>query len=181
MEALLTYGGVYMDIDLVALKPMDALIAEGHSCILGQEMTAEGSHPHGLGNAYMLAAKGAPFFQEWYQGYKKFDFHQWAALSVHLPIRLSHAMPGYCHELSPFAFYFPSFDESGKRAMYLDNEWDLSQQLRRAPVEWGQEVSPGAEDGGRPVCAQQHLGPHRAHCAAGGEGNANACNGRGIA
>ena len=181
LEAVLTYGGVYMDIDLVALKPMDALIAEGHPCILGQEMTADGSHPHGLGNAYMLTAKGAPFFAEWYAAYKKFDFHQWAALSVHLPIRLSHSMPGYCHELSPFAFYFPSFDESGKRAMYLDNAWDLTHNYAVHLWSGGKKFRQ-AQKSIADLCALNNTWGRIARTVLlAGEGNANACNGRGVA
>jgi len=125
MEALLTYGGIYMDMDVVALKPMDRLIQQ-YSTILGQEQTGGGQHPHGLGNAYMLTNKHSPFFYQWYQAYRRFDFTQWAALSIHLPIRLSRAYPEYVKELGPEAMYWPSFDEVGARQMYLSNDFDLS-------------------------------------------------------
>ena len=181
MEALLTYGGVYMDMDVVALKPMTELIAQGHPCILGQEMTAEGTHPHGLGNAYMLASKGAAFYYEWYQGYKRFDFHQWATLSIHLPGRLAHAMPRLCHELDPWAFYFPSFDEAGKREMYEANTWDLSRNyavhLWSGGKKWRRGQTTFAD-----LCALNNTWGRIARTVLlAGDGNENTCNGRGIA
>ena len=179
MEALLTYGGIYMDMDVVALRSMDALIARW-PCVLGQEMTNDGTHPHGLGNAYMLTAPHSPFFYHWYSAYRKFDHHHWAALSIHLPIRLSKALPGYCHELPPDAFYFPSFDERGKAQMYQSDSFDLSRNY--AVHLWS---------GGKPfrtpqrtfadLCALNNTWGRIARTALlAGPGNADRCGGRGI-
>lgn len=180
MEALLTYGGIYMDMDVVALKPMDALL-ERHSCILGQEQTADGTHPHGLGNAYMLTHKAAPFFYQWYQAYKKFDFNQWAALSIHLPIRLSRSLPQYVHELGPEAFYWPSFDDTGKQQMYFADTFDLS-------GNYGVHLWSGGKPHRQPqktfddLCALNNTWGRIARTVLlAGEGNANLCHGRGIA
>ena len=180
MEALLTYGGIYMDMDVVALKPMHAL-QERHSCILGQEQTADGTHPHGLGNAYMLTHKAAPFFYQWYQAYKKFDYNQWAALSIHLPIRLSRSLPNHVYELGPEAFYWPSFDETGKQQMYFSDTFDLAGNY--AVHLWS---------GGKPhrqtqktfddLCALNNTWGRIARTVLlAGEGNADLCHGRGIA
>ena len=180
MEALLTYGGIYMDIDVVALKPMDDLINAGWPCILGQERTADGTHPHGLGNAYMLIAKGSPFLYEWYTGYRKFDWHQWASLSVHLPIRLSRALPEYCLELEPHAFYFPSFDESGKKEMYEGNSYDLSRNYAVHLWSGGKKFR-APQKTFADLCALNNTWGRIARTVLlAGEGNANICNGRGV-
>ena len=179
MEALLTYGGIYMDMDVIALRSMDQLIDEGWGCILGQEQTATGTHPHGLGNAYMLAHRASPFFYQWYTAYTRFDHHQWAALSIHLPIRLSRALPELCHELGPYAFYYPSFDEEGKRLMYLSNDYDLS---RNYGVHlWSGGKKHRNQKSIEELCQVNSTWGRIARTALlAGEGNSQICNGRGI-
>ena len=180
MEALLTYGGIYMDMDVVALKPMDALM-ERHSTILGQEQTADGTHPHGLGNAYMLTHKAAPFFYQWYQAYKKFDFNQWAALSIHLPIRLSRSLPQHVYELGPEAFYWPSFDDTGKQQMYFADTFDLSHNYAVHLWSGGKPHRQGQKTFDDLCALNNTWGRIARTVLLAGDGNANLCHGRGIA
>ena len=179
MEALLTYGGVYMDMDVIALRPMDGLIAQ-HSCILGQEQTGDGTHPHGLGNAYMLTHRASPFFSEWFAAYRRFDHTQWAALSIHLPIRLSRAYPELVKELGPEAIYWPSFDDTGARQMYLSNDFDLS---RNYGVHlWSGGKRYRTQKTVDELCALNSTWGRIARTVLlAGEGNAGVCHGRGVA
>ena len=58
-------GGVYVDLDVEALRPMDELI-EGRTCLIGQEPAAHavllGNRPRHACNAWMASAPGEPFW-----------------------------------------------------------------------------------------------------------------------
>lgn len=58
-------GGVYVDLDMEALRPVDPLL-EGHTCLLGQEPAAHAlllvDKPRHMCNAWMASAVGEPFW-----------------------------------------------------------------------------------------------------------------------
>ena len=58
-------GGVYVDLDMESLRPLDALL-EGHTCLVGQEPSAHAlllvNKPRNVCNAWMASAVGEPFW-----------------------------------------------------------------------------------------------------------------------
>ena len=65
-------GGVYLDTDMILLRPLDRLLAYPLTMGLVDSHT-------GMGNALILAQRGSRFLANWYRGYKNFDpqhFHQ---------------------------------------------------------------------------------------------------------
>ncbi|XP_053387662.1 uncharacterized protein LOC123543034 [Mercenaria mercenaria] len=61
IEALLMYGGIYMDTDTVLVKSIDSL--RQYPCVMS---TQSGS----LGSAFIMAEKNATFLNMWLEGYK---------------------------------------------------------------------------------------------------------------
>ena len=58
-------GGVYVDLDMESLRPVDPLLT-GHTCLLGQEPSAHArlmvNKPRHICNAWMASAVGEPFW-----------------------------------------------------------------------------------------------------------------------
>ena len=69
IEALLKYGGIYMDTDTVLVRPIDEL--RKYACVMSTQYRK-------LGSAFILAEKNATFLQKWMDGYRykyiKFDY-----------------------------------------------------------------------------------------------------------
>ncbi|RDA87099.1 hypothetical protein CP532_0170 [Ophiocordyceps camponoti-leonardi (nom. inval.)] len=103
LQILLEYGGIYLDNDVILLRPLDALLAGRRDVVMGYE----GGHRQGLCNAVILAKKGASFLQRWYRLYDDFDPTDWNYHSVQLPAKLAAAYPHDICPLSPVAFFWP--------------------------------------------------------------------------
>lgn len=105
LEKLIEMGGIYLDTDVIVLRPFDNLLH--HSVVMGQE----GYNPvQGLANAIILAEPGAPFLLRWYAEYKSFRGNaagHWGEHSVQLPWKLSRMFPGEITVLPCNAFYYP--------------------------------------------------------------------------
>jgi hypothetical protein len=54
------FGGVYADLDMESLKPLDPLLA-GHQALLAW-MGPPDDHPHNIPNAWMASEPGHPFW-----------------------------------------------------------------------------------------------------------------------
>ena len=64
LEVLQQHGGVYLDLDVVLLRPLDDLLHSAHELVLAHE-GVDGTI--GAGNAMMLARPNASILGEWYQ------------------------------------------------------------------------------------------------------------------
>jgi hypothetical protein len=54
------FGGVYADLDMEALRPLDPLLAHRHAALAW--MGPADDHPHNLPNAWMASEPGHPFW-----------------------------------------------------------------------------------------------------------------------
>ncbi len=81
LQILHEYGGVYLDTDVLCIKPFSELLT--HEVVLGEE--------YGLGicNAVILAKPRSPFIARWLLEYQSFDPTKWNEHSVLLPKRLA--------------------------------------------------------------------------------------------
>lgn len=77
LRALQRYGGIYLDMDVLTLRPFDALLS--HDMVMAQE--GEGGRV-GLCNAVILAKKGSEFVDMWLDSYKSFNQSDWNYHSV---------------------------------------------------------------------------------------------------
>lgn len=77
MRALRTYGGVYIDTDVLVLRDFRELMSGKEDVVLAVEQAhgsmAEPVEVEGLCNAVIVAKKGAPFIESWWQHYRRFE------------------------------------------------------------------------------------------------------------
>lgn len=80
LQILIKHGGIYMDIDVISLKPFDNLLH--HTCVLGIEDADNTS----ISNAVILSKPNHPFIVEWLEqtGHNLQD-RAWAYHGVCLP------------------------------------------------------------------------------------------------
>nr|WP_242692225.1 glycosyltransferase [Aridibaculum aurantiacum] len=114
LERLIEYGGIYLDLDTICVRPFKDLLE--HDCILGREYVIwEGKkYIKGLGNAVILAKRQSSFLVRWYETYKNFRSigkdQYWAEQSVHVPELLSKIYWDEITVLDELAFFTPSYD-----------------------------------------------------------------------
>ena len=104
LEVIHRHGGIYLDHDVLVLKPLDALL--GGRLILGR------CSADGLGNGVIIAGRRDPFISIWREAYEEhFEPDGWDEASVKLPHRLARRHPGLIRVLPQTAFYHPSWLE----------------------------------------------------------------------
>jgi hypothetical protein len=101
LEILLDHGGIYLDLDVICLRPF--LPLQNESVVMGEEQGV------GLCNAVILARKGAPFLRRWLDAYADFDKEDWNTHSVRLPALLAREQPGEVKVLDDHRFFWPMY------------------------------------------------------------------------
>lgn len=113
LELLQQWGGVYMDMDILVLSPLDEL----HRYELS--MAHEGvDGTIGLGNALMLARPNASLLRVWYERYRGFSDAVWNGFSLRLPFELAQQMPDSVHTVDYSKFYWPPWNPWGIAQLY---------------------------------------------------------------
>ena len=89
LQILLTYGGIYLDLDTIVLKSFEKLMT--YDVAMGAES------PELLGNGIIVARPNATFIRTWYEHYNTFDDRAYNEHSVRLPMTLAHQYPELVH------------------------------------------------------------------------------------
>ncbi|PAA89643.1 hypothetical protein BOX15_Mlig026197g1 [Macrostomum lignano] len=89
LEAVLVFGGVYLDIDVLVLKPLDPL--RKFAFTIGRETS------DGLCNGIFLSAPNWTFLAMWHTAYQVFNDDAWNEHSVRLPHSMQRAFPDLSH------------------------------------------------------------------------------------
>lgn len=118
LNALIEFGGIYLDSDVIVLRSFDNLLE--HETVMGQE--GENGRV-GLCNAVILAAPGSRFLRRWLDNYRSFNESQWNRHSVVLPSLLSRQHPDEVHVLPFNAFFWPLWDKPGLERLFRSNEY----------------------------------------------------------
>jgi hypothetical protein len=114
LQILYNYGGIYLDIDTICLKPFDEF--------LKHDFTIAYQGDHGLCNAVLIAKPQNPFIKLWLQSYKSFrstgkdqfyDEH-----SVILPMQLA-MQRNDINVLDHTRFFYP-LAENINNIMFID-------------------------------------------------------------
>ncbi|MCJ1385246.1 hypothetical protein MMC17_008367 [Xylographa soralifera] len=105
LQILSEEGGIYMDLDVFALRPLDTILRCQKDIIMGHE----GGDRAGLANALIVARKGSTFVDRWIDTYDNFSIQEWNYHSVTLPKRLALQYPKEICTLSPVAFFWPTW------------------------------------------------------------------------
>ena len=82
-------GGLYIDDDLVLLRPIDDLLC--HETVMGAEGVGF------LSNGFIAAAPNARFLRYWFHSYRTFNQGWWGQHSVRLPWNLAMKHPNLIH------------------------------------------------------------------------------------
>jgi hypothetical protein len=105
LDILQNEGGIYMDTDVISLRPLDALRHSKKDVVLGHE----GGDRHGLCNAIILARRDAPFLRRWIESYSDFSPKEWNYHSVILPKKMALDHPDQICTLAPTVFFWPTW------------------------------------------------------------------------
>ncbi|KAB5566410.1 hypothetical protein GE09DRAFT_1186982 [Coniochaeta sp. 2T2.1] len=109
LSILLSHGGIYLDIDAFALRPLTPLLnpPPPHDVVLGYE----GGNRWGLCNAVIAARPNATFIRRWLGSYSDIDFarEKWNYHSVLLPKEMADQDPQEVCALPPDAFFWPTW------------------------------------------------------------------------
>lgn len=90
LQALRDIGGIYMDMDVITVRPFTPLMMN-HQFVMGQEGP---NGVYGLCNAVMLSAPDSAFVRLWIDHYAEaYDAAIWSMHSVKLPSILAHLWP----------------------------------------------------------------------------------------
>lgn len=101
LQILVARGGIYLDLDVLCLRPFAAF--QDFDVVMGEEYGV------GLGNAVILASRGAPFLQRWLDSYADFDADDWNRHSVRVPAKLARDFPAEIHVLPHRSFFWPTY------------------------------------------------------------------------
>lgn len=111
LMVLSNYGGVYLDIDTICIKPFNNLLK--FDFVLGEQNIYK--KEYGLCNAVILSKKDSSFLKLWYSSYKYFRSkghdQYWDEHSVIVPLILSKKYPQYIHIEKETSFFYPSYTE----------------------------------------------------------------------
>lgn len=111
LQILLERGGIYLDVDVVSIRPFQPL--QQHPLVLGEELGV------GLCNAVILARAGTDFLRRWLAAYDGFQPAQWNRHSVKLPRELADAFPDEVHVVDHRKFFWPMYWKEHLEAFFL--------------------------------------------------------------
>lgn len=125
LEILYEYGGIYLDLDTICVRPF--LPLRGAPCVMGMEMI--GGRLVGLCNAVILAERHSAFLRRWLEGFDPksslwegfrsggADFY-WNEYSVQYPAYLAALYRNEIRIESPRSFFMPSWSPEGLRELF---------------------------------------------------------------
>lgn len=108
-QMLEKFGGIYMDLDVIALKSFDPL--RKHNFTLGLES------PFHLGNGVIVSVKNAEFLKLWYDEYRSFSDLEYNIHSVIVPYILSLKYPGLIN-VEMDTINYPDWSSHGLDLLY---------------------------------------------------------------
>jgi hypothetical protein len=114
LDVIAKEGGIYLDMDVIALRSFDHLLGCEKDLILGHE----GGDRHGLCNAIIVGRPGSSFIQRWRKSYGTFATNEWNYHSVILPKELSLMYRDEICTISPSVFYWPTWTRKHIRYMH---------------------------------------------------------------
>ena len=111
LEAVMKYGGIYHDLDVVVLQPLGKLYC--YKTTMGEEL------PNWLCNGFFMSVANATFLSLWYESYRTFQSHQWNYHSVLMPCIIVREHPGLVH-VEKDTIHKPNWEDFGLRKLYND-------------------------------------------------------------
>ena len=147
LQVLLEFGGIYMDLDTICVKPMTDLLR--YECVMGYQINSYIAtlpkglfrslkllrrkilYPYnkpevsGLCNGIILSAKNSEFISSWLNTYSNFRSKGrdkfWAEHSVLIPSKLSAKLKDKIHILDEYSFHYPPPSENLLSTFFEEN------------------------------------------------------------
>ncbi|XP_046569267.1 uncharacterized protein LOC124277594 [Haliotis rubra] len=108
-------GGIYLDTDMMILRPIDALL----NTSLTMGLIDNGT---GMGNAFIVAERNSEFLREWYSGYRHYNKSHIFENSLWTAKRLWLKNKGSVNEIAAM-MYRPNWFESAKLFKQAGYDW----------------------------------------------------------
>ena len=109
LEAVMKYGGIYHDLDVVIVRPLDPLFC--YNTTMGEEL------PRWLCNAFLMSVANATFLRLWHDSYRNFMPYVWNYNSVVMPGLIAKDHPELIH-VEKDTIHKPNWEEHGLRQLY---------------------------------------------------------------
>ncbi|KAK5800831.1 hypothetical protein VI817_003043 [Penicillium citrinum] len=107
-------GGIYLDMDVIALRPFDNLLNSKTDAVLGHQ----GADRNAVSNAIIVGRRGSKFIKRWRASYGNFSSNEEDYYAIVLPKKLSLDHPSDICVLSPVAFFWPTWTERHIKYMH---------------------------------------------------------------
>jgi hypothetical protein len=107
LEVLLTYGGIYLDTDVLALRSFEPLLN-----ISDVVMAHQDDDPKTACNAVIISKKNASFLRRVYDSYQSFNSNCWDCHSVRYTGKLALIYPNEVMVLPAVTFLRPDWSET---------------------------------------------------------------------
>ncbi|PRP86491.1 hypothetical protein PROFUN_05273 [Planoprotostelium fungivorum] len=150
LKALLDYGGIYFDTDVVVLKdfrlPQYNLSVSNYNVVVGGQAYTTNNISRtdwdtmqlwGICNAFISAGPNSPFIQEWYNLYKAFNKKHWDFHSIKLPLKLYRQNHPEVLLLGPEAWFWPLWDGAGTETVHLKDTFQFNHSRQYGYHMWG--------------------------------------------
>ncbi|KAK7498817.1 hypothetical protein BaRGS_00009909 [Batillaria attramentaria] len=115
LQALLLNGGIYLDADMVVLRPLDPILH--HDITMG--LIENGT---GMGNAFIAAKRNSNFMREWYSHYNIYNNTEFYKNSLHVPRDMWLRDPSRLH-MESHRLYRPNWFEADLLFRRSDYDW----------------------------------------------------------
>lgn len=138
LDVIAKEGGIYLDMDVIALQSFNSLLGCEKDLILGNE----GGDRHGLCNAIIVGRRGSSFVKRWRESYDTFATSEWNYHSVILPKELSSSCQDEICTVSPSVFYWPTWTRKHIRYMHEPITQSETQDFQDAIVANGSGMYP---------------------------------------
>lgn len=117
IQHLYNTGGIYFDLDVICLKPMDNFLSK--SCVMGLEHGND--QIIGLCNAVILSEPRSDFLKIWIADFLSDYREQWEYNCVRMPYALYKKHPNLLHVEPISSFFKFSWDDQGKKQLFNEN------------------------------------------------------------
>lgn len=138
LQVLQQYGGMYMDIDSLSLRPFPEKYWNPPS---GLMMGTQNKKQSKIGVGVIVARPDSPFLRRWLQSYKSFDDTKWDQHTVVMAGKLARKYPSEIDIAPMHSFYYPSWVKKSFHLLWAQRPMDQIDlydfQSSYAPHFWG--------------------------------------------
>ena len=92
-EVLLKYGGIYLDWDVIWLKPVDDLLSAGYDVILNYDHAPRNNFPNTINMGVVMAKPDAEYLKIWQKSYQDYRSDEFYYNPIEIPYKVYERYP----------------------------------------------------------------------------------------